>query len=148
MNLNSKKFSVYLLIKTQSLPSKRPEFSVSLNNVIQSPVADQDTGITFDMSAVFGNNILTVDLFNKDSSDTVVNEGGQIVADLNLEIIRLKVEDIDVTDQLKQRLTYFTCDNEYVDTYGFMHKNGQLTIEFQCPIFYFLRNIALIKQNH
>lgn len=148
MNQSSKKFSTYLSIKTQSLPNKLPDFSVSLNNLNQLPTHNQDNIVTFDMSAVFGNNVITIDFFNKHNSDTIVNASGQIVADLNLEIIELKIQDTDVTHQLKQRLTYVTCDQEYANTYGFMHKNGKLTIEFQCPIFYFLRNIALIKQTH
>lgn len=143
MKQNTKKFSTCLLIKTQGLTNKQPEFIVTLNNVTQSFSGLQDDIVTVDMLAVLGNNVLTVDLLNKSANDTVVDSEGTIINDLNLNLFKFSVDGIDVTDRIKQQVKYLTCDNEFENTHGFMHKNGRLTIEFQCPIFYFLRDHIL-----
>ena len=140
MNQSPKKFSTCLLIKTQGLPDKQPEFVVTLNDVAQHPAGQQDDIVTFDMLAILGNNILTVDLLNKATNDTVVDSNGNIVNDLNVQLFRFSVDQFDATDKIKQQVTYLTCDNQIENTNGFMHKNGRLTMEFQCPLFYFLRD--------
>lgn len=140
MNQNPKKFSVCLLIKTQSLPDKHPEFIVTLNGTAEHPSGQQQDIVVFDMLACLGDNLLTIDLTNKNSNDTVVDDQGKIVGDLNIQLVKFSIEGFDATDKIKQQVKYLTCDGQFENTYGFMHKNGQLIIEFQCPLFYFLRD--------
>lgn len=140
MSQSPKKFSVCLLIKTQSLPDKRPEFIVTLNGAAEHPSGQQQDIVVFDMLASLGNNRLTIDLTNKNSNDTVVDSQGKIVGDLNIQLIKFSIEGFDATDKIKQQVKYLTYDGQFENTYGFMHKNGQLIIEFQCPLFYFLRD--------
>ena len=143
MKQNPKKFSTCLLINIQKLTNKYPEFIVTLNNVTQESAGCQDGTVTFDMQANFGNNLLTIDLLNKEPTDTVVDSEGKILNDLNLNLFKFSVDGFDATDKIKQQVKYLTCDNQFENTYGFMHKNGRMTIEFQCPLFYFLRDHIL-----
>jgi hypothetical protein len=140
MNQKTKKFTTCLLIKTQGLADKAPKFTVTLNGVTQHCSGSQDNVASFDMLATLGHNILTIDLTNKNANDTVVDHEGKIVEDLNIQLFGFKVEQLDATDKIKQQAKYLTCDNQLENTNGFMHKNGRLTIEFQCPFFYFLRD--------
>jgi len=146
MNSNPKKFSACLWLKIQQLPNKRPDFLVMLNNTKQSATTANDDMMMFELTADFGDNVLTVDLCNKDSMDTWVNDQGQITHDLAVQMQKLTVDNLDITDQIKQHMTYLTCDSELANTYGYMHKNGRLTMQFQCPVFYYLRNSALVEQ--
>ena len=145
MRSTPKKFSVLLSIKTQVLPHKTPNFVVNLNEVRQQSTDIQDNVTIFDMLAHYGDNRLTVDFLNKDHTDTVVDLDGKIIRDLNVELVGLQVDNIEITNLAKQQVRYLAQDGQYENTYGFMHKNGRLTFEFQCPIFYFLRNVALVK---
>ena len=140
MKQNLKKFSTYLLVKTQELPDKQPKFVVTLNGVEQEPYGKEDDCVTFNMLSIFGNNRLTIDFLNKKADDTKIDDNGNIINDLNLELYKFSVEDHNLTDKIKQQVKYFTCDNQFEETFGFMHKNGQLIVEFQCPLFYFLRD--------
>ena len=131
MKQSQKKFSTCLLIKTQQLPNKQPKIVVTLNDVTQIPVDGQDDVVTFNMLATIGNNLLTVDLLNKEANDTIANSEGKIIHDLTVNLFNFSVDRYDVTDKIKQQVKYLTCDNQIENTHGFMHKNGRLTIEFQ-----------------
>lgn len=116
-----------------------------LNNVSQTIFSTQDSVHVFNMSALFGDNKLTVDLLNKESTDTLLDSNHQITHDLAVELINFQVDTIDATSNIMQHLVYTTHDQENVSTHGYMHRNGRITLDFQCPIFYFLRNQALVK---
>jgi hypothetical protein len=143
MKQPKKKFLTCLLIKIQQLPNKQPEFIVTLNDVTQTPADCLDDVVTFNMLANIGNNLLTIDFLNKGANDTIADSEGQIIHDLTVNLFNFSIDHYDVTDKIKQQVKYLTYDNQIETTHGFMHKNGRLTIEFRCPLFYFLRDHVL-----
>jgi len=133
--LKQKKFLSSLQIKTSSLPDKIPLYVIKNNNKV--------CGVNFE--AKFGINRLEIEFLNKGVNDTMVNESGEIVADLTVEIQNLIVDEVDLTTQLKTNGVYVTNDGDIENTYGFLHKNGKFTFEFICPPFLFLRNLEFLK---
>ena len=127
------------------MPHKSPDYQVMLNDVVQTVCSTQDSLHVFNMSALFGDNQLTIDFLNKQPNDTLLDSNHQITHDLAVELINFQVDTIDATSNIMQHLVYITHDQENASTHGYMHKNGRITYNFQCPIFYFLRNIALVK---
>jgi hypothetical protein len=116
-----------------------------LNGVVQIVTLAHDSVHVFNMTALFGDNQLTVDFLNKQPNDTLLDSNNKITHDLAVELIDFQVDAIDATSNIMQHLVYTTHDQENVSTYGYMHRNGRITLNFQCPIFYFLRNMALVK---
>ena len=127
------------------MPHKSPDYQVMLNDVVQTVTLAHDSVHVFNMTALFGDNQLTVDFLNKQPNDTLLDSNNKITHDLAVELIGFQVDTIDATSCIMQHLVYTTHDQENVSTYGYMHRNGRITLNFQCPIFYFLRNMALVK---
>lgn len=127
---NTKKYFTLLKFKLHNEGDIVPEFSVYLNGIplrIDSNTASGHTGI--------GPNTLTIAFTNKQHYHH----------HLALELEALTVDDIDLTHDIKSNGKYITDDGDQETTYGYMHKNGTLTFEFLCPVFYYLRNKNLIK---
>jgi hypothetical protein len=132
--LNPKKFSVSLNLKEHSLPDKLPEYLIRLDGM---PVEkNSQCGI--------GPHCLEIEFLNKDKNDTVVDENNVIIHDLAIEILQLIIDNIDITHDAKKTAVY-TTDSGIEKTYGFMHKNGIIKIEFICPPFYYLRNLQVLR---
>lgn len=133
--MTQKKFTACLNIETSSLPDKTPLYVIKNNNKV--------CGVNFE--ADFGSNQLEIEFLNKEPEDTEINEHGTIVADLNVQIQNLTVDNIDLTTQFKNNCIYVTHDGTVEKTYGFLHKNGKVTFDYVCPPFLFSRNLALLK---
>lgn len=131
-----KKFTACLDIKTISLPNKIPLYVIKNNGKV--------CGDRFD--AEFGDNRLEIEFLNKMPNDSHVDENGNIIADLTVEIQGLTVDGVDLTMQFKNNCVYVINDGSIEKTYGFLHKNGKVTFEFVCPPFLFLRNLALVTK--
>lgn len=130
MNINKKKFSLSLKFKLHNEPDTVPEFSVWLNGeqlpVHESAVIGQ---------AKFGENTIVINFSNKASHH----------ATLAVEIEKFMIEDVDVTHNIKSDNVYIVDSGDREYTHGYMHRNGTLTFEFLCPIFYYLRNKSLLS---
>lgn len=145
MRLNQKRFLTSLQIKLHQLPAKTPDFTVTFNGNVQTAQEVNDSVATFVMYSDFGKNQLVVQFLNKDINDTMVDHNGNIVSDLAVEIKSMTVSDVDITHQIKKKSCYISVDNNTAQhTHGYLHKNGCLTFDFECPIFYFLRNCNLL----
>ena len=131
---NRKKFLVSLQIKEHRLSNKTPEYSVYFDG---KPVDNKA------ISCDIGTHTLSVCLHNKDPNDTVV-ENGKITQDLAVEIEKIMIDEVDVTHLAKEKAIYKTNDG-VENTYGYLHKNGTFTVTLECPPFYFLRNLQVIK---
>lgn len=107
-----------------------PEFSVYLNGVPLSIDNNTTSG-----HADLGLATLTIAFTNKQHYHH----------QLALELDSLTVDGIDLTHDIKSGGVYITDDGNQETTYGYMHKNGILTFEFLNPVFYYLRNKNLIK---
>jgi len=146
MKSNQKKFLTSLQLKLHQLPTKTPEFTVTFNGDVQTAQEVIDSVATFSMYSEFGENQLVIQFLNKDINDTLVDQDGNIISDLALEIKSMSVSGIDITHQIKKKSCYITVNDNTVQHthYGYLHRNGHLTFDFQCPIFYFLRNCNLL----
>jgi hypothetical protein len=145
MKLNQKKFLTSLQLKLHQLPTKTPEFTVTFNGNVQTAQEVIDSVATFVMYSDFGENQLVIQFLNKDLNDTMVDQDGNIIGDLAVEIKSMTISDVDITHQVKKKSCYIFDNNTAQHThYGYMHRNGHLTFDFQCPIFYFLRNCNLL----
>jgi hypothetical protein len=129
-----KKFTACLNIKTSSLPDKDPLYIIKNNGRVCNDQFDAD----------FGDNQLEIEFLNKMPTDSQVDENGNIIADLNVEVQGLIVDGVDLTVQFKNNCVYVINDGGIEKTYGFLHKNGKVTFEFVCPPFLYLRNLALV----
>lgn len=147
MNTSLKKHLIYLSLKIQKVGEKTPNIVVKLNDTLCKCDKSTDDTIEFIMSGNFGNNLLTISLDNKSINDTAVDSDGNIIQDLNAQLLELNVDGISVIDYARQKNVYFTVDNSVENTYGFMHKNGTMSISIICPAFYMLRNQALVSSN-
>jgi len=126
----AKKYSTLLKFKLHSEDEVIPEFFVSLNGVPLN--VDFDTAQGY---AQFGPNKITISFTNKQ----------HFHHHLALEIASLTIDGIDLTHDIKANGVYITDSGVTETTYGFMHKNGSITFDFLCPVFYYLRNKALVK---
>jgi len=147
MNTNLKKHLIYLSLKIQKVGEKTPNIVVKLNETICEPNKLTNDTIEFIMFGNFGNNLLTISMDNKSSDDTIVDSNGNIIQDINAQLLDLKVNDISIVDYARHKNVYFTVDNLIENTYGFMHKNGTMSISIICPAFYMLRNQALVSSS-
>ena len=144
MNTNLKKYSIYLQLNTQSAGNKAPAITVKLNDVEYTPSLQLENIVDFRMHGKLGDNLLTISLNNKTANDTVVDSESNIIQDLNVQVSKLEVDNIDVTNYTKNNNHYLTNDQETMNTHGFMHKNGTLSISLVCPGFYFFRNLSFL----
>jgi len=122
------------------LSDKTPEFCVRLNQIELTNENNQFNG-----SPTFGTNTLEVIFLNKGESDTKIDSNGKIIEDLSVIVDSLVIDDIDVSSDCRRYGIYTTQDNTIEQTYGFLHKNGVFYYNFTTPIFYYLRNKNLIK---
>lgn len=139
------KSMISLVLSQQKTPDKDPDILVRLDQRPEPLTSSHGTELRFDMSASVGQHVLSIMLSNKESSDTVCDANGNIVQDLNLQLKGFFIDEIDFTDYAKLNIKYITEQGIVERTYGFMHRNGVMTLEFSCPGFYFLRNTALIR---
>lgn len=147
MNTSPKKHSIYLSLKIQATRDKSPDIVVRLNEIICEKIESHNDIIKFTMFGNFGNNLLTISMNNKTPDDTVLDSDGQIIQDLNVQLLDLKIDNISIIDYAKQKNVYVTTDGTIENTYGFMHKNGTMSISMIFPTFYMLRNDALVNSN-
>jgi hypothetical protein len=145
MNQNLKKYSIFLSLNLQASYDKIPEIEVLLDNITCSPVAVNNNIVDFKIVTTIGEHSLSIKLLNKKPTDTVLDSNGAIIQDLNVQLLTLKIDELNITDYAKNKNTYITDEGNIEKTYGFMHRNGVMRFSFSCPAFYFLRNLALIN---
>jgi|694.fasta_scaffold87851_4 hypothetical protein len=139
MKQKEKKFTVSLQIKEHATLAKTPSYRVYFNNTLQ---CINDT-FTCDL----GHHTIKIQLLNKTDVDTEVDHQGKVLQDLAIELISLKIDQFDITHNSKECAVYVDDKGTTIEnTYGYMHKNGTLTISFTCPAFYYTRNLNLIKK--
>jgi hypothetical protein len=125
-----------------NLPDKIAEFIVTINGTSIINRTINNNVVEVPCEFIFGENIIDVEFLNKDPNDTKVVDG-QVTEDLAIQMEELIVDGVDISHQFKVNSHY--RDNPSETTYGFMYKNGALTFKFVCPVFLYIRNLALIK---
>jgi hypothetical protein len=139
-----KSFSSFLKVKTHSLPSKDPKFTVTVNGNDMPLTWPSSNECQVDFASTLGTNTIAIKLLNKDPHDAVV-EDGKIIHNLALEILSLTVDGITLDHQIKQNSRW--ADIDHPNTYGYITSNSTLIFEFICPVFLYLRNQALITSS-
>ena len=143
MTTNKEKFLISLNLKLHKTQTKVPKFVVIHNNS-ELEIGDT-TNINF--FGTLGENTVSIKFFNKNSKDTKIDSTGNIIEDLAIEIQEFVVDGIQLTHEFKNYAVYYSENQtETFNTYGFMHTNGTLQFNFQCPGFYFKRNINILTQ--
>jgi len=142
--LNQKKFSSFLQIKTHCLPEKDPDFTVIVNGTSIPRTWLAGDIYQFDFLLDFGPNTIAITLSNKDINDTLVTND-VITHDLAISILSLITGDIDLSHEIKANSYWKNSDLS--NTYGFIGHNGTLIFEFICPVFLYLRNQNLVKND-
>jgi hypothetical protein len=140
MPTHKEKFSVCISLKLHKTQTKSPAFNLKLNG--QDIDICDPTNIS--ATAKFGENILRLEFTNKDNRDTKVDQDGNIVEDLAVEIEKCLVDQMDFTSDLKNNGVYQTKTG-IENTYGFLYTNGIFSYQFTCPGFYHVRNLGILS---
>lgn len=131
---NTKKFSILFKIKEHCLPNKNPKYRLWLDGTLTDFITE----------CSFGPHQISIELLNKEPNDTIIGPDGTVLQDLALELLELVVDGIDISHHVKHHAIYSTADG-FEKTYGYMHKNGIITFDFTCPVFYYLRNLQTVR---
>jgi hypothetical protein len=135
-----------LQLKLHSLPNKCPNFLIFLNEVEIKDIDFKKSIIDIEKQISIGKHNVKISLLNKNDNDTIVDDSNCILHDLAIEILSVKINDVDITHEVKSSCVYKTKRSENDKTYGYMYANGIIIIDFINPAFLFKRNINLIKQ--
>ena len=85
--------------------------------------------------------VLKLVMSGKNETHTIVDDNNQIVSDSAVEIQKIILDDIDVTDELCKGLKCYQHNNNgSTDTimdefYGYMGQNGTVTWSFELPLY-------------
>jgi hypothetical protein len=137
-----KKFEGSLKLRLLRTSKKTPKFQIRINDEnVEVPEPNEDIVV---IPCIFplGDNIIDVEFINKEPADTVVADD-KIVEDLAIQIEEFFVDGIDMSHNFKVASRY--TDSPMHNSYGFMYKNGVLSFQFICPVFLYIRNLALVK---
>lgn len=135
-----------LQLKLHSLPDKHPNFLIFLNDLEIKDIDFKKSIVNIEQQIPIGNHKVKISLLNKNDNDTIVDNNNRILHDLAIEILSVKIDDFDITHEVKSLCVYRTKQSENDKTYGYMYTNGIIIIDFINPAFLFKRNINLIKQ--
>ena len=142
-----------LMLKLHSLPDKKPEFLIYINNkeiknfTFISEYADDDLNLCVVKQELnnIGNHNFKIQFLNKLDTDLLVDKSRDIFVDLAIEIYSVKIDDVDITHEARSTGIYQNINSLNEETFGYMHTNGTFTVNFITPIFLYKRNINLIK---
>lgn len=142
-----------LMLKLHSLPDKKPEFLIYINNkeiknfTFISEYADDDLNLCVVKQELnnIGNHNFKIQFLNKLNTDLLVDKSRDIFVDLAIEIYSVKIDDVDITHEARSTGIYQNINSLNEETFGYMHTNGTFTFNFITPIFLYKRNINLIK---
>lgn len=135
-----------LQLKLHSLPDKNPNFLVFVDDRAIENIEFEKNVVSIKQKISIGNHNFKISFLNKGNNDTIVDENNNILHDLAIEILSVKVDDFDITHEAKSLCIYKTSQLENDKTYGYMYTNGTIVFDFINPVFLFKRNIHLIKQ--
>jgi len=118
---------------------KQPQYRVLANEqVIREGLAGELEYIEFDFE-YDGQAVLSVELLNKESSDTVENaDKTAIVQDLLLNIESLEVDEIDLEQIPREQSVYTTQDNRTIDKCVNLGWNGTWRLTWTDPFYLWL----------
>lgn len=108
-------------------------------NIVENPVEIVWSG------TVKENNKIIIEMYNKIPGDTTLDNDGNIVNDVLINIDNISIDDIDLDDLLWTKSTYYPDDNNAPSV---LHScvnlgwNGRWELEFSSPTYlWFLKNL-------
>jgi len=98
---------------------KLPQYSVHFNNnlavlTFAEPKDEIHIASFSIVTIVNGDNVIDVRLLNKGPRDTQLDDAGNIIGDLSLEIVKVMIDDIDLGDSLIKQHCIYDLDQEVV----------------------------------
>jgi hypothetical protein len=90
---------------------KKPRFQIRLNDDVKvesllTADANSVQFFKFDAELVEGEYLLKIDFLNKQPADTELNESGEIVKDLLLNIVSIEIDEIDIDSLIYTKSFY------------------------------------------
>lgn len=130
---------LFLSLTTISNSSKSPAYRIFVDDtelIAPSVVEDlEPRKKNFIYTADFDNvKKITIELLNKEPSDTVVVDG-KIVEDVLLIINQLKIDHLDLINNLS-KISVYKTNNEVFRTNGYITFNGTITIKIHKNLLY------------
>ena len=106
-------------------------------------VPEQVTEFSYDLADTDGDHTLVFEMFGKTPAHTVVDDQGNIVSDAMINISKISVDDIDITQVVHELSVYrhdFNGSQPMIEDkfYGDMGCNGTVTLNFTTPIYLWL----------
>ena len=151
---NSEGISVDIFLKPRVLKSKNksPRMLIKINDTVlgEFDAVPDEVGIlkvSYNLEIPEGPNELCIALTNKDSTqDTVVSKTGEILDDLNCEIVGITIEGVELDNLVRDHGTY--CLDEVVHFnneehrvlpgHTFLSWNGTYKFRFNSPLYIWL----------
>lgn len=122
--------------------NKRPEIKITINNATIYVGVVKDS-ITLDQISSLDNNQLEIAFLNKEHSDTVCNQSGDIIDDMNFSLSKIIIDDNDLEELIWQG-QYCSSNNDVYPSCLFFGPPGRFDLLFEYPI---LRWILKVRNN-
>ena len=120
---------------------------IDQHKIFESTARQSLQVVTYDLDDTPGTHVLKLGMHGKNSSHTVIDATGQIVADVYFEVVQLKVDSIEVRRAFFGDQPCYThdfngnCPVSQHRFWGPMGCNGTVEIPFSTPIFPWLFGI-------
>jgi hypothetical protein len=151
---NSEGISVDIFLKPRVLKSKNksPRMLIKINDTVlgEFDAVPDEVGIlkvSYNLQVSEGPNELSIALTNKDSTqDTVVTDAGEILDDLNCEILGITCEGVELDNLIRLHGTYYLDevvhfnneDHKVIPSHTFLSWNGTYKFRFNSPLYVWL----------
>lgn len=112
--------------------NKRPEIKITINNATIYVGVVKDS-IMLDQISSLDNNQLEIAFLNKEHSDTVCNQTGDIIDDMNFSLSKIIIDDNDLEELIWQG-QYCSLNNDVYPSCLFFGPPGRFDLLFEYPI--------------
>lgn len=125
-------------LSSQGWEDRYPETCVCVNDIeiFSGKIVDATT-ISWNGDIDSGKNKISIELKNKQHTDTVVDDNGNIVNDVLLNIDNISIDSIDIEGRIWSANYYVDRGNgvENLDRFVCLGWNGRWELEFDSPTF-------------
>ena len=150
---NSEKLSIEITLKPTVLKSKnkspRIKIGVNGNTLAEVDCLPDNVGtmkLNYDVLVPEGDNVLEISLVNKESDRDTVVTNGQIVDDLNCEILGITMEGVELDNLVRKHGIYYPAQAVVIDDtettvmpgHTFLSWNGTYRFRFSSPLYMWL----------
>lgn len=95
-------------LKANFTKNKHPSVKISVNDLIlcDEVITQVEKEYSFTIKPS-KNNILSIEHYNKENSDTVVDQNGNIVKDLSIELISIEIDNIKILETVLYNMPFY-----------------------------------------